>query len=327
MTLLIVALFYINYQKELQNLDKKIISKMNLCSFTLNCKEYKIDFIPKSKQFTFQLYKNDKEIYALYPIKDGDDFFLKIYMDYQSYQKQMRSISTELEFDFFITIIVIAILSILFSFYTLNPFRKSLLLTREFIRDILHDVNTPISTMRLNLSLLKQEIGENKKLKRIERSIDNILSLQDNLKHYLLNSKMSIEDIDLKKLVLDIVEMIEKNYPNLNYSVNIPNLTIIKSNKKALIRIISNIISNASKYNKSRGDVNISYIESNKTLIIADTGKGIANPHRVFERFYKEHDRGIGIGLHIVKKLCDELGIKISIESQLNIGTTIFLKF
>jgi signal transduction histidine kinase len=181
--------------------------------------------------------------------------------------------------------------------------------------------------MRLNLSLLKQEIGENKKLKRIERSIDNILSLQDNLKHYLLNSKMSIEDIDLKKLILDIVEMIEKNYPNINYSVDIPNLTIIKSNKKALIRIISNIISNASKYNKLRGDVNISYIESSKTVKISDTGKGIANPHRVFERFYKEHDRGIGIGLHIVKKLCDELGIKISIESQLNIGTTVFLKF
>jgi len=327
MTLLIVALFYINYQKELQNLDKKIISKMNLCSFTLNCKEYKIDFKPKTLQFTFQLYKNDKEIYALYPIKNGDEFFLKIYLDYKSYQKQMRSISKELEFDFFITIIVITILSILFSFYTLNPFRKSLLLTREFIRDILHDVNTPISTMRLNLSLLKQEIGENKKLKRIERSIDNILSLQDNLKHYLLNNKMSKEDIDLKKLILDIVEMIEKNYPNLNYRVDIPHSTIIHSNKKALIRIINNIISNASKYNKARGDINISYIESSKTLIIADTGKGIANPHRVFERFYKEHDRGIGIGLHIVKKLCDELGIKISIESKIDIGTTLFLKF
>jgi len=181
--------------------------------------------------------------------------------------------------------------------------------------------------MRLNLSLLQQELGENKKIKRIERSIDNILSLQDNLKHYLLNSKMTIADIDLKKLIIDRVEMIEKNYPNLKYSVNIPNSIIINSNEKALIRVINNIISNASKYNKARGDIDISYIESSKTLKIADTGKGIANPNRVFERFYKEHDRGIGIGLHIVKKLCDELNIKISIESQLNIGTTVFLKF
>ena len=203
MTLLIVALFYINSQKELQNLDKKLISKMNLCSFTLDCKEYKIDFVPKSKQPTFELYKNEKEIYSLYPVKEADDFFLKIYLDYNNYIKQMKAIYKELAFYFLITMIVVIILSILFSFYALNPLRQSLLLTREFIRDILHDFNTPMSTMCLNLSLLQQELGENRKIKRIERSVENILSLQDNLKHYLLNNIMTIEDIDLKKLSIN----------------------------------------------------------------------------------------------------------------------------
>ena len=327
MTLLIVALFFINSQKDLQNLDKKIIAKMNLCSYTLNCKEYKIDFIPKNKQNTFELYKNSKEVYALYPIKTDDDFFLKIYLNHSNYIKQMGKIYKELGFYFLITMVVVTILSILFSFYALNPLRQSLLLTREFIRDILHDFNTPISTMRLNLSLLKEELGEDRKIKRIERSIDNILSLQDNLKHYLLNSKITIEDIDLKKLIVDRVEMIEKNYPNLDYTINISDSIFIKSNEKALIRIVDNIIINASKYNKDKGEINISYIKEKRTLKITDTGMGIANPNRVFERFYKEHDRGLGIGLHIVKKLCDELDIKIFIESQLNIGTTIFLKF
>ena len=327
MTLLIVALFYINSQKELQNLDKKLISKMNLCSFTLDCKEYKIDFVPKSKQPTFELYKNEKEIYSLYPVKEADDFFLKIYLDYNNYIKQMKAIYRELAFYFLITMIVVIILSILFSFYALNPLRQSLLLTREFIRDILHDFNTPMSTMCLNLSLLQQELGENRKIKRIERSVENILSLQDNLKHYLLNNIMTIEDIDLKKLIIDRVEMIEKNYLNLNYSIDISDSIFIKSNEKALIRIFDNLISNASKYNKEGGEVNISYIKESKSLKIADTGRGIANPNRVFERFYKEHIRGVGIGLHIVKKLCDELGIKISIQSKLNIGTTILLKF
>jgi signal transduction histidine kinase len=327
MTLLIVALFYINSQKELQNLDKKLISKMNLCSFTLDCKEYKIDFVPKSKQPTFELYKNKKEIYSLYPVKEADDFFLKIYLDYNNYIKQMKAIYKELAFYFLITMIVVIILSILFSFYALNPLRQSLLLTREFIRDILHDFNTPMSTMCLNLSLLQQELGENRKIKRIERSVENILSLQDNLKHYLLNNIMTIEDIDLKKLIIDRVEMIEKNYLNLNYSIDISDSIFIKSNEKALIRIFDNLISNASKYNKEGGEVNISYIKESKSLKIADTGRGIANPNRVFERFYKEYIRGVGIGLHIVKKLCDELGIKISIQSKLNIGTTILLKF
>jgi signal transduction histidine kinase len=46
----------------------------------------------------------------------------------------------------------------------------------------------------------------------------------------------------------------------------------------------------------------------------------------VFERYYKEQDRGIGIGLHIVKKLCDALGIRIFIKSEVEKGTIIGLE-
>ena len=48
---------------------------------------------------------------------------------------------------------------------------------------------------------------------------------------------------------------------------------------------------------------------------------GIQNTKKIFDRFYKEQDRGIGIGLHIVKKLCEELSIKIKVQSQINFGT------
>ncbi|HIE35094.1 MAG TPA: ATP-binding protein, partial [Campylobacterales bacterium] len=53
--------------------------------------------------------------------------------------------------------------------------------------------------------------------------------------------------------------------------------------------------------------------------------KGIKKPDKVFDRYYKEQDRGIGIGLHIVKKLCDELMIPIHIKSKENKGTEIGL--
>jgi len=62
-----------------------------------------------------------------------------------------------------------------------------------------------------------------------------------------------------------------------------------------------------------------------ENLIIEDTGKGIKNPKKVFERFYKEQERGIGIGLHIVKKLCDELGIAISLTSKVGEGSRFIL--
>ena len=300
---------------------------MNLCSYTLTCSEYKIDFITKIDKSTFRLYKNSKEIYSLYPIKKSDEFFLKIYMPYKKYNVRVYAIYIKTLKELLVIVFIVALLSILFSFYSLYPLRKALLLTREFIKDILHDVNTPMATMRLNLSMLKNEIGENRKINRIERAIDNLLLLQENLKHYLLSHKLEIEDINLKKLLEDRVDMIEKNYSNLTYTITIDSNIYIRTNKKGLTRIIDNIIGNASKYNIENGKVDISYQKEKKILTISDSGIGIKNPSKAFDRFYKENDRGVGIGLHIVKKLCNELNIEVSIESKVKVGTTIFLKF
>ena len=74
---------------------------------------------------------------------------------------------------------------------------------------------------------------------------------------------------------------------------------------------------------KKNGKV-ILKVEKN-ILQIEDTGKGIKNPSKVFTRFYKEQERGIGIGLHIVKKLSDELGININVDSVVGRGTVFSL--
>jgi signal transduction histidine kinase len=104
--------------------------------------------------------------------------------------------------------------------------------------------------------------------------------------------------------------------------LDIDNTTLL-TNKEAFSRIIDNLLSNAAKYNKQNGSININLKNSN--LYIVDTGIGIKEPKKVFNRFYKEQERGIGIGLHIVKKLCEELNIKISLKSELDKGTTFIL--
>jgi signal transduction histidine kinase len=116
--------------------------------------------------------------------------------------------------------------------------------------------------------------------------------------------------------------MLEKNYPNISFKIDINDITLF-SNKEAFTRIVDNLLSNAAKYNKQNGSVDIKLI--NSKLYIVDTGVGIKEPKKIFNRFYKEQERGIGIGLHIVKKLCEELGIKIALESELDKGSTFIL--
>ncbi|CAA6826070.1 MAG: Putative sensor histidine kinase [uncultured Sulfurovum sp.] len=326
MSTLISGLFYLYYLNELQDIDKETLAKMGICNYTLDCPKYSVDFVKKEGQVTYSLYKNEEELSSFYPIKGADDFFLKIFIKYDDYHQKVELLHAVLVRYLLLTLLVVLLLSITFSLYVLHPLRSALRLTQEFVKDILHDFNTPISTMRLNLSLLSEKQKGDTKIKRIERSVNTILSLQDNLRHYLLKYQNKEELFLLYDLVVERVDMIERNYMDIEYSIDIPKELNIQSNQKALSRILDNLLSNASKYNKEEGKVSIVYNPKNKELSITDTGKGIVQPKRVFERFYKEQSEGIGVGLNIVKKLCDELGIKISMSSEVNVGTKVYLK-
>ncbi|CAA6803704.1 MAG: Two-component sensor histidine kinase [uncultured Sulfurovum sp.] len=326
MGILLGIIFYLDYQKELQSFDEKLFYKMHLCSYSLDCQTYKIDFEKKKENVLYKLLKNKQEVSSLYPVKDVSDFYLKLSLSQEEYHEQMHYLHEALIFRAIVTLVVAFLISMLFSFYALYPLRNALVLTREFIKDILHDFNTPIATMRLNLSLLEKEIGSNTKVSRIERSIENILSLEENLKNYLQFQSSEIETFNLLILLQERINMVEQNYPHLRYSIEVPLEIRLHTFKKDFVRIVDNIIINASKYNKSDGQVLLKYDEETRTLSIEDTGKGIKNPKKVFERFYKEHERGVGIGLHIVKKLTEHLNIQIELETLLGKKTIVLLK-
>ena len=318
-TLLVSALFFLNYQKEKQTLDEQIFSQMRICSFSLECSQFDIRFVPKKKQELYRLYKNDKELSAYFTIPNSQKNYLKILLPYKKYQEQLKRIENQLVWEFMAVVVVIMILSGLFSLYALRPLRDALLLTEEFIKDILHDFNTPLSTLRLNIAMLFKECAESTKLKRAQNAVQNILNLQSNLRSYLHSHTSQKEYFTLREIIDERLDLIAANYPDIIFSTDIPASVKLYTNRDAFIRILDNLLSNAAKYNRKKGSVALLYKEKN--LIVEDSGKGIRNPKRIFERFYKEQERGIGIGLHIVKKLCDELAIDISVESEVAKGT------
>ena len=321
---LITSLYYINYTKEVTNLDDELYSKMKVCSYDLKCKEFSIDFVDKEKQDFYELYKSEDSLFAYFPISNANDFIMELRFKSEDYKLLVSNLKKDLLTQYSIVIVVVLILSIVFSLFSLHPLRSALFLTQEFIKDILHDFNTPLATLRLNTSMLKKDEINKSKIERIEQSVQNILDLQENLKSYLHNHEMQQELFDMRELVQERVEFLEKNYPNLEFKVEMP-ITHVQINKEAMKRILDNLLSNAAKYNKKDGFVHISYDTNNECLLIKDSGIGIKNPKRIFERFYKEGERGIGIGLHIVKKLCDELNIDIKVKSELGIGSTFSL--
>ena len=323
LTLLVSSLFYFNYQKDVLSLDEQLLSEMRVCSYDLKCKEFDIDFVEHKKEDFYRLYKSNNELSSYYPIPNTTNYIMALTLEHEKYTQKLQELQHDAFFYLFLTLLITTLLSILFSFYALYPLRNALLLTQEFIKDILHDFNTPLSTLRLNTSMLKSELGKNSKIDRIELSVETILNLQAHLKSYLQNSTLQKEEFDLQELVTERLSTIKKNYPDIDFSIEIKRAKLF-SNRDAFARILDNLLTNAAKYNKKDGFVRVLY--HHESLKIIDSGKGIQNPKRIFERFYKEQERGIGIGLHIVQKLCEELKIEVRVESKLDEGSTFSLK-
>lgn len=317
-------LFVFEYRQKQNELDQAILTQMKLCSFDLKCTQFDIDFAPLNTDNLYKLFKNETGLYAFFSIPRSEIYSMKLTLPSERYTMRLQRIQYQLMGYYGIVSLCIALLSALFSLYALYPLKKALRLTEEFSKDILHDFNTPLASLRLNVRMLQCPPSEAKKIKRIEQSVETILALQENLRSYLEEHRLQKEPFELKTLVQERIALIRKIYPDITFDLKASKLEI-NTNRDAFIRILDNLLSNAAKYNQENGRVYVTIDADTSRLQIEDTGKGIAFPDRAFDRFYKENSRGIGIGLHIVKKLCDSMDIPISLSSIIGKGTTFTL--
>ena len=300
---------------------------MKLCSYNLDCKGYKIDFVDiNSSSFTDELEYSRDYLYADFDIPDSDSFRLRIKLPISEYENIQHQIFLSSIYKYLLLLIVSIILSLLFSIYSLLPIRRALHTTEEFARDILHDFNTPLSVIRLNIASIRRKMPESKALDRIEKSVDNILVLQQNLREYLDRRYSSEERFDLETILKERAEMVASGYPNTIFHFDIPQVAIM-TKRKEFVRIIDNILQNSAKYRRgNKTNITIKFDKDKKILSIEDDGVGINQPKRVFERFYRESKRqGSGLGMNIVKKLSKELGIEVDIQKNPKGGTIVNL--
>jgi len=251
--------------------------------------------------------------------------YMYITKETTEYDKKIEDLFYKLASIQLILLSLFAILSFFLAKNALAPLRKNIEKLDRFAKDLIHDLNTPVTSIGLNLKVLYKEpsLKDHRALQRLQKSANDISDLHKNLSFLLKGKDYELENIWLKKLIESIVQEYSHLYPHLNFEMK--NLDIkVFANPLALKQILDNLISNACKYSHSDGNIKFSY--KDKVLEIVDDGIGIKNPQRIFERNYTEHNHGSGIGLDIVKRLCDMMKIKIEVES-LEKGTLVRLEF
>jgi len=197
-------------------------------------------------------------------------------------------------------------------------------------KEILHELNIPLSTIQANSTLLKKSLNQsNKNLKRLER-IDASTERLNRLYNELVYSiKKEILPIEKERFLLDelIAERIEvmKLLQRNPFVLELESHTIFVD-KIGFEKMFDNIISNAMKYSEKSSKIIIRLKEN--LLEIKDYGVGMDETEilSIYERYYQLDNRiyGEGIGLAVVKAFCDEELIKMRIESKKNEGTSIF---
>lgn len=272
---------------------------------------FDIDVVPRTRHTPlYELSSDRNALYILVPFQGDQKDALKILYPLSDYQHLLDHTKKKLLWEFLLLSLVAAFISTLFSFYVLRPLRQSLELLEIFIKDIIHDLNTPLTSILINLKMMDSQSEE---VKSIARSAKTIAMLHYNLNAYLKELTFTHERFDIKEVIEEQIALFAPLYNYLTWEDHLHSF-IIKSDKHAFSRIIYNLLSNACKYNTPNGTITIDL--KDHLLSISNTSYGIKEPSRIFERFYKESDRGLGIGLHIVDKLCKELHIDYSLHIE-----------
>ena len=213
----------------------------------------------------------------------------------------------------------------------------------RFLAAASHDLLQPINAARLFAYSLKNTDINDDEREVVADKVDQALVSADNILRTLLNisqldkgsikpnaTAVNINDL-LSEVVNEALPSATKKNIELKYS---PTKIIAKTDYQLLFSVMQNIISNAIRYTPE-GSIKVSTKRKfNKIFIeVKDTGIGIAesDQSKVFNEFSRgtnsntdgNINRGVGLGLSIVKRICDLLGHDIKLSSKLGVGTTL----
>ena len=197
----------------------------------------------------------------------------------------------------------------------------------EMLSGISHDLRTPLTRIKLQLSFIKdQNIA--KKLS------DDVQDMEKMLNEYLqFASTRSVEKTE-KFDITDLIENTIKKYENKNITLELANAVYINGRKNLIERCLNNLIDNSIKYSKST-NIQLTKGNNNLTIIIDDDGPGIPkNEYKnVFKPFYKidksrsDSKSSVGLGMSIASDIVRSHGGNIILDKSPKNGLKVKIIF
>ena len=207
----------------------------------------------------------------------------------------------------------------------------------QLLLDVSHEIRSPLTRIKVALEFVpdgntKKSIGED--LSEVEKMIVEILETErldsDHGKLYLKKANVS-------GIIKEVLQDFQNKSPGVKLT-SVPKGVFLNIDIDRIKTVLKNVIENSLKYSKPKSQpVEISIDEEEKSVVIQikDYGSGIPKEELpyIFEPFYRidksrsKETGGYGLGMSLCKKIMEAHGGTIEINSELNIGTTVFLRF
>ncbi len=202
---------------------------------------------------------------------------------------------------------------------------------RNFTRYASHELRTPLTVIKGSVANLeRQNLGSNagKHISRIRDTADDMGQLIEVLLELARETRYSADPEPIQ--INDLIELLVERHNDLHrphgVAVVVKHLGLLQTHcpRKLVSILVNNLINNAQAYTP-QGQIDV--IITSTGFSVVDTGLGIAKDdvEKIFAPFFRANcqtEKGFGLGLAIVDKICNELGWKISVSSELGKGTT-----
>lgn len=215
-------------------------------------------------------------------------------------------------------------------------------LKSRFVAMASHEFRTPLTTVLTSSALIERYTDgdqQPKRQKHLDRIRASVKHLNDILEEFLSVGKLEEGKIETHPAMVDMLQLINETLADIQESLK-PGQTVqthlscpamIWLDSSLLRKILVNLLSNAVKYSGPDSVVTVraSCTAHDLTLTIEDQGIGIAkdDQEHLFERFFRAKNvtniAGTGLGLHIVGRYVDLMQGQLSLQSELNQGTTV----
>jgi signal transduction histidine kinase len=232
--------------------------------------------------------------------------------------------------------------------HMLDRIQRSFQIEKNLVANSSHEFRTPLTAIKgqLDVALMKERTNDYylKLIRSINDDINRLIGLQSALseliKAEIETNRNAFKLIPIIEVVSDAKEYVKRAHSGYVvdlYVSNFPSETaesLVLADESLIRSAFINIIDNACKFsNPHMCKITLNFLSSFIEIKFEDNGSGIDlsdMPH-VFEAFYRSRDQthiqGYGIGLSLVKKVCDLHGIDVSINSHKGKGTSIVMNW